>query len=60
MKNSGFFPFLLLLGARVIEICISRDLCRWIRVNLCPFISQSMLENINSTERGEVELLVFL
>lgn len=60
MKNSVFLPFLFLLGARLIEICILRDLCRWIRVNLCPFISQSMLGNINSTERGEVELLLFL
>ena len=60
MKDSIFFPLLFLLGARLIEICISRELCRWIRVNFCPFISQSMLGNINSTERGEVELLLFL
>lgn len=53
---SLFFVFL--LGFRLMEICISRDPWGLIMVILCPFISQSTLGKINSTERGEAEATI--
>ena len=52
------FFFLLLLGLKLIKFCILRDFRGLITLILCPFISQSIIEKINSAEKGEAEAII--
>ena len=54
------FPLLFNLGLRLIEIYLSMDLMGGVLITviLCLFESLSSLGKINSTERGDVEVII--